>query len=192
MKTLVAGEFFDVDLVFLEVVEAAAARHFLRGEGDVVVVVEVGAVGRDPLELPAHALLEGLDLGERRARDDDERDVVRVEVRQHAVDAVAEERAADAAFAPAGAEHEVVDDQLAAAVEEVGERLAAVRAVEDILLLDSLPRQFAALSGEGFALPGEGFFLAQQLAARGEPFFVADDLWCVDGGGRAHGFRWLV
>jgi hypothetical protein len=41
----------------------------------------------------------------------------------------------------------VVDDELASPVEELGQRLLAVRAVEDVLLLDRLPR--AALGARG-------------------------------------------
>jgi hypothetical protein len=46
------------------------------------------------------------------------------------------ERAADTALLPSRTEHEMFDDQLAAAVEEVGERLLAIRCVEDVRLLD--------------------------------------------------------
>jgi hypothetical protein len=42
---------------------------------------------------------------------------------------VAMERAADAPFLPAGAEHEMFDDQLAAPFEQVGEGFIAVRPV---------------------------------------------------------------
>ena len=44
-------------------------------ERDVEVVVEVAAERRHPFEFPAHALLVGLDLGERRARHHHQRDV---------------------------------------------------------------------------------------------------------------------
>jgi hypothetical protein len=51
-----------------------------------------------------------------------------VDVRALAV--VGVERAADASFLPIGAEHEVVDDQLTLAPEEVRERLRAVGTFE--------------------------------------------------------------
>ena len=101
---------------------------FLRREADAEVVVEVAAVRRHPLELPAHALAKALDLGQRRARDDQQRDVAMRQVHVHAVDVVGHERAARAALLPARAEHEVLHQQLAAAFEQVGERCAGRRA----------------------------------------------------------------
>ena len=55
--------------------------------------------------------LEGLELGERRARDRDEGDVALREVDDDAVEVVGPERAALAAGLPLGREHEVVDDR---------------------------------------------------------------------------------
>ena len=49
---------------------------------------------------------------------------------------------------PVGAEHEVVDDELAAAVEKLLEGLRTVRRVEDVRLVDSDPRQVATLTAE--------------------------------------------
>jgi hypothetical protein len=71
-------------------------------------------------------------------------------VNQSGIEVVGQERAALAPFFPVGTEHEMVDDQLAAAGEEIRERLLAVRTVEDVIPLDSFPRQFAAFwSGLG-------------------------------------------
>jgi hypothetical protein len=70
------------------------------------------------------------------------------EVDRHAVGVVGHERAARAALLPAGAEHEVLDEELAPAGEQRGERARAVRGVEDVVLLDPLPRQGAALAGD--------------------------------------------
>ena len=57
-----------------------------------------------------------------------------------AVEMVGQERAARAALLPARTEHEVIDDQLAAAVEQVGQRLLATGSVEHIGLVDLDPR----------------------------------------------------
>src|SRR5437868_4615852 len=65
-------------------------RLFLA-EGDAVIEVEIAVVRGDPLELPSHALLEGLDLGERRARHHYEADVACVHVDDGAIEMVAEE-----------------------------------------------------------------------------------------------------
>ena len=56
----------------------------------------------------------------------DERDVSLHQVRQHAVEMVGQERAALAAFRPARPEHEVVDEELAAPMEEICKRADAV------------------------------------------------------------------
>jgi hypothetical protein len=67
------------------------------------------------------------------------------------------------------------DDQLAASVEEVGERLLAVRPVEDIPLLHPDPGQFAALPAQLIAQPGEFLLLAQVLLAGREPLLSRHD-----------------
>jgi len=104
-------------------------------EGDVEVVVEVGAEGRHPGEGPAHAPLEGVDLGERRARHDHEGGVAREQVREVG-DVVGEEGAAGAAFVLVGAQHEVVHDELLPAVKEVEEGDLSGGALEGVLLLE--------------------------------------------------------
>ena len=48
----------------------------------------------------------------------------------------------------------MVDDQLAAAGEEIGERFGAVRAFENVVLFDSYPGQFAALAAQFVAACG--------------------------------------
>ena len=97
-----------------------------------VVEVEVAAERGHPFEAPAHAPLEGFDLRERRAGDHDECHVALRQVDNGAVEMVGEIRAAGAAFLPARAKHEMVDDELALAIEELGERLLAVRRVENV------------------------------------------------------------
>ena len=67
-----------------------------------------------------------------------------LDVHQGSLDVVGFERAADAAFVPARPEHEVLDDELAAAVEQIGQRLLALRRVEQIGLVDLDPGQFAS------------------------------------------------
>ena len=54
-------------------------------------------------------------------------------------------RAARASFGPARSEHEVIDDQLAAAIKRSASFLFAIRPVKHIFLLDFFPRQFTAL-----------------------------------------------
>src|SRR5205809_7226873 len=63
----------------------------------------------------------------------------------------------------------MIDDQLAASVEEIGERLLAVRPLEDIPLLHPDPGQLAASPAQLIAQTGEFLLLAQVLLARNEP-----------------------
>jgi len=90
-------------------------------------------------------------------------------VSQRTADVVVMERAADAPFLPAGAEHEMFDDQLAAPFEQVGEGFTAVRPVKHIRLVDPDPRQGADLSGQFVVLAGVCLLFQQQRLARCEP-----------------------
>lgn len=91
----------------------------------------------------SHALAVGLDLGEWSTRDPYQAHIVMLEMHQRAFDMIGSEGTADAARFPTGAEHEVMDDQLAAPVEQIGERHVATERIEDIFLLDLHPRQGA-------------------------------------------------
>ncbi|MNN68399.1 hypothetical protein D3C81_1841060 [compost metagenome] len=81
------------------------------------------------------------------------------QVQVGAVEMVGEERAAGAAFAPSFGEHEVVDQQLTAPGEQVGEAQLAVRAVKTVGLFQLDPGQGAAGGGQFVALVGEGLFM---------------------------------
>jgi hypothetical protein len=63
-----------------------------------------------------------------------------------AVEMIGQQRTARTAFFPVGAEHEVIDDQLALAAEQIGQRLLAARSLEYVALVHALPGQFAALA----------------------------------------------
>jgi len=91
--------------------------------------------------MPAHAPLEFFDLGERRARDHDEGHVALRKMDHPAVEMIGQERTARAAFFPVGAEHEVIDDQLALAAEQIGQRRSAHR------IRSSCPRAPRAIRG---------------------------------------------
>src|SRR5262249_43968737 len=147
----------------------------LRGKRNSVVEVEIRPAGRDPVEVPPHSPAVRLELLDRGARDGCKGDVPRVQMNHVRVEVVGPERAALAADVVLGREHEVVDDQLAAAVEQVGERLLAVRALEDVLLLDRLPGQGLPLPGHLVAGARELLLLSKELLARLEPLVGADD-----------------
>ena len=69
----------------------------------------------------------------------------------------------------------MIDDELAATVEEIGERLLSMRTVEDIRLLDTYPGQRTALGGQFVVLAHEVLLACQESAALGEPLLPADD-----------------
>ncbi len=101
------------------------------------------------------------------------RDVAMRQVHVHAVGVVGHERAARAALLPARPEHEVLHQQLAAALEQVGERARALGRVEDVVLLDAHPGQRAALAGDLVAQAGQFLLARQQRLALGDPVVPA-------------------
>src|SRR5262249_27642951 len=125
-------------------------------------------------EGPAHALPESLELLERRARDRDEGDIALRQMDREAIETVGPERAALAGRLPARVEHEMLDDQLVMAAEQIRQRLLAVRPVENILLIHPLPGQLAALAAELVAQPGELLLLGEEALARLGPFVMRD------------------
>src|SRR5262249_20264682 len=130
-----AGEVGAVDLAAIvnenaeaEVLAVLILARARRLGADFEVGVEVALERGDPRDRPPHALSIGLDLGDRRARHDRERGVARVEMGEVA-DLIDEHRAAGTAGIPRRTEHEVVEDELAASLEELGESPRAVRAL---------------------------------------------------------------
>ena len=62
-----------------------------------------------------------------------------------AVKMIRQIRAAFAALLPSRTEHEMINDQLAASVEKVGQRLLATRPFKNIFFLDLDPRELTAM-----------------------------------------------
>src|SRR5690242_15249990 len=75
-----------------------------------------------------------------------------------------------AAFVLTGAKHEMVEDELAAAIEQVDEAGVPIGALKGIVFLDPDHRQPAALCGEGIARAGGCLFFDQQFVTQGLPF----------------------
>src|ERR1700729_387687 len=107
----VRSELIKVPVVVLD-------RGHGRVEGDVEVVVKIAAERGVPGHGPAHPLPERLELGQRRPADHGQRGVPGVQVGEVA-DAVGQERARLAALIPVRVEHEMVDQQLTTAPEQV-------------------------------------------------------------------------
>src|ERR671914_1727893 len=128
--------------------------------------------------LPAHLRLPALDLRLRRARDEGERGVAGVQMRQVG-DLVGQERAAAAAAfgiaLHAGVEEEAVDDQLAAPLEQVEQACFPVRTLERVVLLDGQPGHPAALGGERVAGAGVLLLLDQHPLPSGLPLLRRHD-----------------
>src|SRR5262245_66680487 len=88
---------------------------------------------------------------------------------------VEEHRAAFAARRLVGPEHEVVEQELAAPVEEVYEPRLPVRALEHVVLRDLHPRQAAALGRERVVSARELLLLRTEPLERRLPFLPSDD-----------------
>lgn len=87
------------------------------------------------------------------------------QVHVHAVGVIGHEGAARAPLFPARSEHELLHQQLAAAVEKFGKRARALGRVEDIVLVDAHPGQRAPLGGEPVAQMRQFLFMHQQRLA---------------------------
>src|ERR1035437_1932209 len=117
------------------------------------VEVEVAIVTGRPVEVPAHSLSVSEQLFERSARDTDHRYVTRREVWENSVEAVGRRRTLQTAGSIPWPKHEMVDDELRAAAEEVEKRNASRVALESLNLVHPDPRQFPALSRQLIAEP---------------------------------------
>ena len=143
----------------------------------VEVVVEAAAERRDPTEVPSHAPLVRDELVERRARHHDERDIVVLEVRDAAGEAVGDRRAARTAFVPVRPEHEVIDEHLRTPAEQIAQRRIAVFGREPVVVLKRHPGQVTPPSRKLVAAARQFPFSFEQLEARCEPFVASAE--CV-------------
>jgi hypothetical protein len=106
---------------------------------------------------------------DRRARHNGVREIVVLEVHEHAFDMVNLKGATHALRDLAGSHHEMLDKELAAAVEQVGQRHLALWCVEDVLLLHPDPRELPPLPIDLVARSRVGFLLGEQFLARSKP-----------------------
>ena len=89
---------------------------------------------------------------------------------------IGEERATRAALRPAGAEHEVIDHQLALATEQVCQSFFSIWAVKNVVFIDRRPGQLTARGAQGIARLAEFLFLREQDFACFEPLVPRHDL----------------
>src|SRR5262245_40522629 len=170
LQTAPAGEVGPVDVVAIAE-ERVQAEHLsvlvltgLRlGRGEPEVNAIRPAAPGVPGDLPAHALPVPLELLDGSAGGEREAGVARMQVGRVG-ELIDDHRASVAADLLIRSEHEVVDEELPAAFEEVEKRGISVRSLEPVGLLDQRHRLAAALRGEGVALP------RQRLLLREDPF----------------------
>src|SRR5258708_4126245 len=124
----------------------------------------------------SHPPLVLLQFRERSPRHRAERDVVICEVDDGAVEAVRDRRAGGTSCRVVGPEHEVIDEELGASTEEIGERCCALFCVESILLVDSHPGQLLASPRQFVAAPCQVFLGLEQLQPGREPLFTCSGL----------------
>ena len=152
-----------------------------------------------PWKRPAHALLVRVNLGGGGAGDAGEGGGAGIEVDEGG-DVVGEEGARGTAGFPGGAEHEVVDYELAVRPEEVRKRdglliAGRVKRGECVWLGDFDDRQVAALGGDGVVGAGDVLFFLEERQAGGAMLGRRGDLrrrgrlgWCS--GKRREGGKW--
>jgi hypothetical protein len=104
------------------VVVRLASFSLFRAERNVEVVIEVGLQRRHPPELPIHSLADCLNLSNRCPGNCDVRHVVVLHVDQEAADMVYLQGASRALPILMRTHHEVLDEELASALEKIGQR----------------------------------------------------------------------
>src|SRR5919199_518013 len=95
-----------------------------------------------------------------------------LEVDDEAVESVRDRRAGRAAGGVLGAEHEVVDEELGAAAEQVGEGRVPLVGLEAVVLVDRDPGKLLTPPGQLVAPPGQLLLGLEQLEPRREPLLA--------------------
>src|SRR5882724_9415061 len=98
-----------------------------------------------------------------------------LEVHESGFDMVDVKRTAHTTRLPSGSEHEMFYKQLATAIEEIGQRLGAVRSLEDVVFFDANPGQITPLRADLVPQPGQFFLLLQEFRAGNEPLLVGNN-----------------
>src|SRR6266852_4000582 len=159
-----------------EVVLDGSRLPLLLGVRHLEVVVEVAVERRRPGEAPAHAPLVRLQFRERSPRHRAERDVVIGEVDDGAVEAVRDRRAVRTPCRVLGPEHEVIDEELRASSEEIGEGRGALVGLEAVLLVDANPGQSLSPPRQFVAPPRQRLLGLEQLQPGRKPLFTCSGL----------------
>jgi hypothetical protein len=97
-------------------------------------------------------------------------------VRERCVEVVGQARAAGACGLVGRPEHELVDEQLRAPVEKLGQRLLSILGVEGVLLVDANPRHLLPLLRDLLVEPSQLLLACVYRRNRGFPFVPRPDL----------------
>src|SRR5215211_2219100 len=152
------------------------ARHLLPAERVAVVEQEVAPVTGHPRYRPPAPCLVGGKLLERRLRHADQRQVAVIQVDDRPAQPVGERRATGARHLPVLPEHQVVDEQPRATLEELWQRPRALLGREPVLLLHGDPRQLPPLLLDPLGVLLELALGREQLLASHLPLLLRPDL----------------
>src|ERR1700722_467503 len=155
-----------------ENVKAKAAIHAEVG----VEIIE----GRIPRHRPAHALFEFLDIGDRGARHKRKRSIAGMQMGEMA-DLIGEQAATRARMFIGRLQHVMIDDDLAAAVEQFGEAEPTAWRIENVILVDPFPAKPAAFGGQRIKGARPRLFLDEQRRALLMPLLARNDAWRMHG-----------
>ena len=100
------------------------------------------------------------------------------QVNDEAVKAVCYGRAGRTPCCVVGPEHEMVDEELRAASEEIRQRGSAFVRIESIVLVDPNPRQFLPPLCQFVTAPDELFFVLKKRQSRCQPLFACSGFVC--------------
>src|SRR5580692_4661821 len=115
------GQFVAIEWRGAEIVFVLALVDLLPGKGDAVIGIEGIAARGEPIEAPAHPLLERLELIDARQRDRDNGGVSRGKMRHYPIKTVGPERAALAGGVPVRPKHHMLDHELGLVPEQISQ-----------------------------------------------------------------------
>jgi len=142
-------------------------------QAHIEVPVEVRAERGVPRKVPTHSLLVLFDLGDRSTRNQHQGGVGGIQVSQRRGKVVGEEAAARASGLVLRAKHEMIDDQLLAALKELCQGGFAIGVFERVFLVDLHHREIVPkLIVEGCIGPNGSFLLLEKLLASSQPLIA--------------------
>src|SRR5438045_9541903 len=96
------------------------------------------------------------------------------------IEMIGQVRAALAAFLPSGTKHQMINNQLTAAIEQIRQRFLSIWSVEHIFFVDLDPGQLTTRRTERVTLTSKLFLPHEQVLPNDEPFSFRSDFWAID------------